>query len=218
MKELTLVIRDVLRASLVPIKHGLPALLATFLLSSCASLDPRGGGGVERFESGGFEITEDTRFDLSARSDFRAALALLEEERYAEGIRLLEAVVEAAPEATLAHINLGVAYAATGELGLAAESLGRALSLNPSHPASLNELGIVRRRQGRFAEARSHYEAALDRYPGFHLARRNLAILCDVYLNDRPCALEHYERYAAVSPEDQKVSMWIADLRNRVEE
>ena len=64
----------------------------------------------------------------------------------------------------------------------------------------------------------SHYEAALEFYPGFHLALRNLAILCDMYLSDSDCAIDYYERYAAAVPEDQKVSMWIADLRGRVDE
>ena len=218
MKELSLVVRDALRACRVGVVSGVALLLGTLVLSSCASLDTPGGSEVERFDAGGFRITEDARFGLGVRSDFRSALDLLQDERYPEGIRLLEEIVDTAPGATVAHINLGIAYAATDELGPAGESLDRALALNPRHPAAHNELGIVRRRQGRFAEARSHYEAALDFYPGFHLARRNLAILCDVYLNDRPCALEHYERYAAGSPEDQKVSMWIADLRNRLEE
>ncbi len=79
-----------------------------------------------------------------------------------------------------------------------------------------NELGIVYRKTGRFSAARSSYEAALAIYPYYHYARRNLAILCDLYLADSQCALDNYEAYMATVSDDDEASMWITDLRNRM--
>lgn len=187
-------------------------------LSACAAPGPTGPEIVEASDPGGFTITEEVHIDDAVRADFDRALGALEARQYEQGITLLEGVTERAPEVTAAHINLGIAYSRTDRLEPAAASLSRALQLNPRHPVAYNELGMVYRRMGRFDEARASYEAALAIHPEFHFARRNLAVLCDLYLGDTRCALENYERYSQAVPSDDEAAMWIADLRNRAEQ
>ena len=166
-------------------------------------------------DSGQFTLTESVTVEDDVRADYQAAVLMLEDEQYASGIALLLNVTQRAPDVTSAHIDLGIAYARTGELDLAEASLRKALELNPQHLVAYNELGLVQRRKGQFAESRASYEAALARFEGFHYAHRNLAILCDVYLGDYACALEQYEAYSRIVPQDAEVVKWIADLRNR---
>jgi tetratricopeptide (TPR) repeat protein len=166
-------------------------------------------------DAGGFTITQIVSVTDELRVEYDVAVGMLEEGRYEPAIRLLLGVTEQAPAVMAPHIALGVAYTRTGDLDHAEASLQKALELNPQHPAAYNELGLVQRRKGQFAESRASYEAALAQFADFHYAHRNLAILCDLYLGDHACALEHYEAYSRLVPEDAKVVKWIADLRNR---
>lgn len=186
------------------------------LLCACATTQStRTPARIEIQDSVGFTITEEARISSSLRADYESALTLLEQGRHAEGVALLESVADAAPEVSAPRIDLGVAYHRAGDLEAAERNLLQAIDVNAEHPTAHNELGIVYRKTGRFAEARVSYERALAIYSGYHFARRNLAILCDLYLADAECALENYEAYMATVTEDNEASMWIVDIRNR---
>jgi Flp pilus assembly protein TadD len=166
----------------------------------------------------GFTITERVNVSTSVRSKFKNAMRVLGEKQYDRGIALLTDATEAAPNVTSLHIDLGIAYNQVGDHERAEESIKRALELNPLHPVAHNELGIIYRKTGRFEKARESYESALEAHPEFHFARRNLAILCDVFLGDLGCALENYQAYSQMVTDDETVDMWIADLRVRIGE
>ena len=173
---------------------------------------------VEIQEEVGFTITEEARIGGDVRADYETALSYLQQGRHDEGIQLLEQVAAAAPELSAPRIDLGIAQHQAGDLEAAEKNLLLALESNPEQPVAHNELGIIYHKTGRFNEARTSYESALDVYPGFHFARRNLAILCDLYLADLECALENYEAYMKTVPSDEEASMWIADIRYRLDQ
>src|SRR5262245_1044737 len=166
-------------------------------------------------DAGGFTIMQSLIVNDKDRADYASAVRMLEEARYEPAIATLTELTQRAPTVTAAHIDLGIAYSRSGDLDRAEASLIKALELNPQHPVALNELGLVQRRKGQFAKSRASYEAALAHFSNFHYAHRNLAILCDLYLGDTTCALEHYEAYSRIVPDDADVIKWITDLRNR---
>jgi len=187
--------------------------LSLFACSTAATNRPEAAG-VQ--DENGFSIPEKASVSASLRAKFDSALHLLDQGVYDKGIALLADVTEAAPDVAALHIDLGIAYGKVGDFEHAEASINKALEINPRHPVAYNELGILYRKTGRFELARKSYEKALDVYPDFHFARRNLAVLCDVYLSDLNCALENYQAYRQEVGGDDEIDMWIADLRKRL--
>jgi tetratricopeptide (TPR) repeat protein len=198
----------------------LAACSVLLIAAGCATVPeaPEPAATISVQEDVGFSITETVPVDDPVRFQYDDALRLLQQGRVDEGIAALIAVTEAAPELAAPRIDLGIAYHVAGDLDAAEEQLARAIELNPEHPVAHTELGIVYRKAGRFDEARHSYETAVDVFPGYHHARRNLAILCDLYLGDLDCAMENYEAYMATVPGDDEVEMWMADVRYRLEQ
>ena len=188
-------------------------------IAACATTTekPRAQAQVDVQQEVGFTITEAVSMSDALRTDYDRALALLGADNLEQGIALLETIVESAPGISGPQIDLGIALHRKGDLEDAEERLLQALELNPEHPVIHNELGIIYRKTGRFDAARRSYDAALATYPGYHHARRNLGVLCDLYLADPQCALQSYEAYMQTVPGDEEAAMWIADLRNRTQ-
>jgi Flp pilus assembly protein TadD len=175
------------------------------------------GPSVVRFTDGreGFLITEPSKLDAESRADFEQAIAMIKEANYEKAIALLKKVIARSPGMTAPHIDIAIAYNHMNKPEQAEQHLKKALELIPGHPVASNEYGLLLRKAGRFAESRAIYEKALAAFPEYYPIHKNLGILCDLYLKDTACALEHYEIYSKAMPKDKQVDVWLADLHTR---
>jgi len=115
-----------------------------------------------------------------------------------------------------AHVNLAIIHINNDNDSAAAAAIDAALALNPSHPAALNQQGMLFRKNGRFIEAEAAYLKAVTASPDYALAHYNLGVLNELYLQRLDTALQHFEQYQSLVGEDKQVEKWIADLRRRV--
>ena len=107
------------------------------------------------------------------------------------------------PTAWVAHYNLGLFLAGSGDLGEAVRHYQRSLEIHPDNASAHDALGQVLRRQGRLDEAIARYRRALEIDPGFAGAHNNLAnALSD--RGDLEEAIRHYRRALEIDPEHEQ--------------
>lgn len=192
--------------------RAIPIGIFAVLLGACAS------GPAPKQESGSILVNANDAIaiDSKVKSDFQAAVAHMKSHEYEDAIKLLESIVKRENRVTAPFVNLGIAYMAVGEMDKAENNLVQAIKLDPSHPVANNELGLLYRRTGRFEKAKQVYKKTLAMYPDFLPVRKNLAVLCDIYMDDLDCALENFEVLASYRPDDEKLKIWIAEIKARM--
>lgn len=188
----------------------LSLLLGVVLLAGCATT-----GEDKRADTDlvNIYIEENRSIDSAVRKEFAAATNLLQQGEYKQAIKLLINVTKVTKKNSAPFINLAIAYSMTGQLEKAEEGFKQALAITPDHPVANNEYGLLLRKSGRYAEARTVYGTLLQKYPDFVPARKNLGVLCELYLNDRDCAVEQYEYYLKIVPDDKEVKQWLTGLK-----
>jgi tetratricopeptide (TPR) repeat protein len=195
----------------VSIDRILSIFILGLMISSCV------GGSVKQDANNDISDTvEYVDVDSDVEQDFISASALLQQGDNEQAITILKSIIEREQRLPAPYVNLAIAYNRMGDKKAAEENLISALKLDIGHPVANNELGLLYRKEGKFNAARTAYENAIKKHPEYLPARKNLGVLCDLYTHDFSCALEQFEDYLELRPEDKEVEIWVADLKRRI--
>lgn len=154
--------------------------------------------------------------DADVERDFEKAITLMQQDNNAQAVAVLKSVIEREQRLPAPFVNIAIAYNKLGDSKAAEENLIKALKLDIGHPVANNELGLLYRKAGKFNAARTAYENAIKDNADYLPAKRNLGVLCDLYLHDFECALTQFEDYLELKPGDKDVEIWVADVKNRL--
>ena len=184
-------------------------LLPLLFVASCVT-DPGKIGDQQEYQ-------ELKIFDLDSDIEdmFDEAVSLLKSEQYDDAIKVLEQLIAIENRVPTPYINLAMAYEIKGDREKAEKFLLEAVKVDLAHPVANNQLGMLYRKLGRFDDAKKAYLNALTRNSDYLPVIKNLGILCELYMRDLPCALEQYEHYLELSPDDKTMKIWVSDLRRR---
>ena len=193
---------------------GHTALVLLLALGACAGAPKH----VEVAEGEGDTAPD---WPAAALRDYERALGLMDAGRDEDASRQLSELADRYPEYAGPLMNLGLLAARNGDSEAASGYFKLATSICATCAPAWNQLGILHREHGRFAEAEEAYRQALASDPDYALAHYNLGVLYDLYQGRHAAAVEHYERYVALaggSGDTRQVDRWIADLRRRLGE
>jgi len=154
--------------------------------------------------------------DSDVELDFKNALVLMQQGNNAQAVTVLKTVIEREQRLPAPFVNIAIAYNKLGDTKAAEENLIKALKLDIGHPIANNELGLLYRKAGKFNAARTAYQNAIKDNPDYLPVKRNLGVLCDLYMHDFECALEQFEDYLDLKPDDKTVAIWVADVKRRI--
>ena len=170
---------------------------------------------ISQDEQAAVEVIE---IPAAVQSQYAQAVEQLEAGELESAAGLFEAFVKAHPDYASAYINLASIYDQQERDDDALKMLARCLELDSTNPVALNRLGMIKRRAGDFDAAESAWLSAIAANPDYPYAWYNLGVLYDLYLQDLPSALEHYQTYQRLSgsESDAAVDRWIADLETRI--
>ncbi|MGH8493380.1 MAG: tetratricopeptide repeat protein [Moraxellaceae bacterium] len=149
-------------------------------------------------------------------ADYAKALGLMSNGKDDDALALLKSVAGKAPQFSGPLVNEGLIYLRKQKYADAEKVLQEAIKVNPRNPFAFNLLGVALREQGKFPDAKAAYESALAIDPNYAKAHFNMGVLADLYMQDLPLALSHYQRYQTLqSKPDPAVANWITDLQKR---
>ncbi|MFA0809775.1 tetratricopeptide repeat protein [Microbulbifer epialgicus] len=125
-------------------------------------------------------------------------------------------ITERWPKLSGPWLNLGIVQQKARQAEAAENSFRQAIKVNDNNVFAWNQLAALLRDLGRFDEAEQSYLEALERWPDYSDAHRNLGILYDLYLNRPGDALQQF-RLAQSSREepDKLLDGWILELERR---
>ena len=207
-----MIISNLYRYKLAGMQRRIFICLLTGFLFACAGSETKQSADVLEVNKTVSHVDIDSDVEL----DFKNAIVLMQQGNDAQAVTVLESVIEREQRLPAPFVNIAIAYNKLGDTKAAEENLIKALKLEIGHPIANNELGLLYRKAGKFNAARTAYQNAINEHPDYLAAKRNLGVLCDLYMHDFECALEQFEDYLDLKPDDKTVAIWVADVKRRL--
>lgn len=184
-------------------------ILLAFLLGGCAAGSITGQG-ADAVTTATTPSSSDEEVAL-----YRQAITALYNSEFAQAELLFLKVIKLQPDLAGPWANLGLVYMKQGHIKKATKNAQIALKKNPRMAQAFNLLGYIETKKGNIIQAKEYYTKAIKYKQDYALAHYNLALLYDIYLQNIPYAVKHYESYLRIiEHKDKQTAEWVQELKN----
>ena len=184
-----------------------PPALSTLLAACTPAIQSDRAAKTESMQTDTASITE------SERNDYRNAITALNSNNLDLAENILKEILHARQDLAGPWANLGLVYLKKNNIPEASKALQHALQLNPKQAYALNLMGLIEYNQGNVKKAIEYYEAAILNKQDYANAHYNLALVYDIFYQDIPKAVEHYQRYTELTNhQDKETEVWLQQL------
>jgi tetratricopeptide (TPR) repeat protein len=169
--------------------------------------------------SGAWNTADEMPPSPHVQRDYQAAVRHMEAGNDDEATQRFERFLSENPRWPGAYVNLAILYERQENSAKAIGLLTQAVAIDPQFVPALNQLGVIKRRQGEFEAAEQAWLSATQINPQYAYGWYNLGVLHELYMQDLRGALDYYRRYQELVGQvdaDPQVARWIADLERRV--
>jgi Tfp pilus assembly protein PilF len=186
-------------------------ILIILLIASVAACTP--GIQPDRAQTGESPEADSSLVSESERNDYRNAITALNNNKLDLAESILKEMLKNRKDLAGPWANLGLVYLKKNDVANASKALEQALQLNPKQAYAHNLMGVIEYNNGNLKKATEHYQAALASKPDYANAHYNLALLYDIFYQDIPKAVEHYQLYMEHSKHaDKETGTWLEQL------
>lgn len=195
----------------MPTSMSINKILLFLLISLLAACTPALKQDTSSFTEPG--QTGSALMSESERNDYRNAITALNNNKLDMAENILKEMLSARKDLAGPWANLGLVYLKKNNLSDATKALEHALLLNPKQAYALNLMGLIEYNQGNVKKAMENYQAAVLNKPDYANAHYNLALVYDIFYQDIPKAVEHYQQYMELTQhQDKETGLWLEQL------
>ncbi len=183
-----------------------------FLLSSCGQQSVK----TTSPDDAASNVVAGSSADVSSsdREAYRDGITALYNGELSTAERTFRGFIKQYPNLAGAYSNLALIALKQEKYDEAMKLVEKALSLNPAQAQAYNLRAQLNVQSGKIHEAKADYLKAVELKPDYVNAQYNLALLYDIYLQDIPLALQHYNIYMSLLKQpDEAVKEWINHLK-----